>query len=221
MAIVGAIEAELQGSSEYVTGGIGPFFKAERVEAPFGVGEFLSRALRGFRRVGDFGVANLFVDEEDLLLDQEDEIGLDEALALVEEQAFEEAAAFTVTLTSEDEALAYIFTVDGSSDHELGEPSFTVLVAAEPLESPLDDEDAASVEQEPEEALAEEDAFADPDEPGDAGADELSQVEAFLEKLRRALDSELALRDPEVRVWWEDAPDPRLQAAPIPDAPGL
>ena len=64
MEFIGSIEADFQGATEYSSGGLGPFFKSWRLEAPFSVYELAYRLLGAFQKLGVKRVDALFFDEE-------------------------------------------------------------------------------------------------------------------------------------------------------------
>lgn len=224
MAIIGVIEAELQSSSEEQTGGIGPLFKETRVITPFAVGELASRALRAMQKAGVRSVAALFVGEDDLLAEQEqEEIAVDKALKLIAAGEFdEEAIDFNAMLSHADGDLALSISVEGSAEYEQGEPALAVLVTGTTPE--LDEGPAVEGEwQEEVDVEVDEGAGLPEGEPVvlELAPDYLAQMEAFLERLRSELDKELALLDPDVRVWEEETADPARELGGRSSIPGV
>jgi hypothetical protein len=209
MAIIGVIEAELQSSTEEQSGGIGPLFKETRVVTPFAVGELATRALKAMQKVGVESVAALFVGEDDLLAEEEDEeIAIGRALKLIEGGDFgEDAIDFSAVLPHLHQDLDLSITVEGSAEYEQGEPALAVLATGTELEP--EGGEAASEEDWEEGAL--EDGIEDraPDEPivTTLAPDYQAQMQTFLERLRVELDKELALAEPDLRVWEEETAD--------------
>jgi hypothetical protein len=209
MAIIGVIEAELQASTKEESGGIGPLFKQTRIVGPFAVTEMAARTLRAMKKAGAESVAALFVGEHDLMAEQDDEeIAVDAALKLVEaEDLDDEAADFSAMLSHVHQDLECSISIEGSAEHEEGEPALAVLVTG--------------VELEPEGAVGGRDATDGGGDATDAGPvdesdepavtalapDYQSQMETLLERLRAELDKEVALLEPDVRVWEEETAD--------------
>jgi hypothetical protein len=193
--LIGSIEADFQGSTEYSTGGIGPLFKSTRLEAPFPVHELAYRILGAFQKLGVHRVDALFFDEEAIYQDpegEEDNIG-----AIIEDLGAEPGedayASLHITLTFDDEAFAHTISVEAAADHSVDEYGMRVVDTAEPLDAPVDVEDEgawdavagrlAAMEAEDEEARL------------------LQQLEAFLERVQAELHKELALDEPELALW--------------------
>ena len=196
MAIIGVIETELRASSRHESGGLGPLFKKTTVVAPFEAGEFLSRTLRAFERLGGMSVVNLFIDDEDLLTEEHgDEVTIAQAREVLDASFARDGREFTVMFAHRDRTHEYTISAEGSTEHELGDPTFVVLAT---LGLPVTDEDAGDLDQI---ELAE-------DEDADEGEDGLALVEALLRRLLGELDKELALADPDLRVWDEDVGNP-------------
>ena len=206
MAILGVIEAEVQASTEEKFGGIGPLFQKTWVRTPFSAPEFLARALRAFQKAGVGSVAALFVGDEDLLADIDDEeVALDVAIERVQGSFFDDTLVFSAMLTQREGALLHVISAEGTTEYELGEPALVVLDTAtvEPEES-----EPAAEEWEkddgPELAPAEDDLLWDEED----GPDYVALVEAFMQRLLGELNKELALLEPDVEVWEEDVADP-------------
>jgi len=199
MAIIGVIEAELQGSTRHESGGIGPLFKKTTVVAPFETGEFLSRTLTALGKLEGMTVANLFVDEEDLLLEEEDdEISIAAAQEIVDGSFLDDANEFAVMCAYSQDDLSYTITAEGSREHDEGDPTFVVLAS---LALPTWEEREAAFGEE-ELAPVEDDVTFDDDEDDDF--DYEARMEKLMQRLQRELDKELALADAYLRVWDEE-----------------
>ncbi len=210
MALIGVIEAELQASSREKAGGFGPLFQKTWVRTPFRTGEFLSRTLRAFQKLGTASVASLFAGDEDLLAGLDDEeVAIGNAIDLVEGLFDDDVADFSIMLTHTEDGLAYVTSVEGSAEHELGDPALAVLVNATVAEPEESDREPSEVDD-ADEMYSEQD-----EERQEEGPDDWALLEAFLHRLQGELDRELALLEPDVRIWEEDTPDPAdLRAGP-------
>lgn len=197
MTIVGVLDADLQGATEYRAGGIGPLFGETRVEERFSIQEFLNRVLRACRATGITEVISLFIDEDEVYRAAEDETdNLERVLSITRDEAVHEAAAsFVLMLAYEADGLVHVISVEGSTDHPVDEPAITVLDTAWVPGSEEDEEEGgweaeADVDEEAEEPARVRD---------ESAGEEL--VEAFLERLLGELTRELALSEPEIDVW--------------------
>jgi hypothetical protein len=224
MTFVGLLEADLQGASEYKTGGIGPLFRETRAEEPLSLSEFLSRITRGLRKAGVRSVVALFIDDAEVYTDPEagEEDNLDAVLAAANNA--DDGTSFYLMLVHEDDELSHVITAEGAVDHPADEAALTVLDLAR-----FRDESAVDDEEE------EEDEGEDSEEGGEPADDGLPDiilderdgealVEAFLQKLLGKLHKELALDQPELETWtdWEGAYDPeRNYSSAIPGGTGV
>jgi hypothetical protein len=207
MPITGVIETEVQASTEEQAGGVGPFFKKTRVRAPFRAPEFLARVLRAAQKAGIGSVAALFVGEEDLLGDLDDEeVAIDVAIERVEGSFFDDTSVFSAMLTHREGGLLHVISAEGTTEYDLGEPALVVLDTATPDEA----EEAAPATEDWEEedegapAPAEDDLLWEEEE----APDYVAQVETFLRRLLGEMDKELALLEPDLAVWEEEVADP-------------
>jgi hypothetical protein len=208
MAIIGVIEAELQASTRHESGGIGPLFKKNIVVAPFETGEFLSRTLTALGKIEGLTVANLFVDEEDLLAEEEeDEISVAAAQEIVDASFLDDADEFTVMCAYREGNLTYTVSAEGSREHDEGDPTLVVLASLvlPPWEEQgVYDEEEEPLEEGDELAPVEDDlTFVDEED----GPDYIAKMEALMQRLQREVDKELALADPDLRVWNEEVGD--------------
>lgn len=240
MRIVGTIESDLVGATEYQEGGIGPFFGSMRIQEALSVEELLYRFVRALERVEPVRVLSLYLDDAEVFRDIEGEGGdegtkpkgaLDighEALSQMEE----EPAYVGLTVAHEDKQFYHVIFIEATTDHEVDEAPLSVLDTAEVLEDaePLggaetetiaDDKPASDAEPD----IAPEDIEFD-DEPDIAQEDSAGYEDAlfaFLEKLQAHLAKELQLSEPEIDVWTDYTGEYELQQAlqPPPLAPGM
>ena len=197
-AFVGCLEADLQGASEYQSGGVGPLFRETRREAPFSLLELLKRTLDALRKAGLTSAVTLFIDELEIYTAEEESAdNLDEVLAAAQDAVAEdEGISCYVMLTHEDDALAHTLTVEASVDHPADEAAITVLDVATPLDEDgwveADEDDSG----EPLQPVGDDVTFVEEDElAGEA------LVESFLLRLLDELDKALALDAPELETW--------------------
>ena len=225
MNFVGALDANLQGATEYKAGGIGPLFGEVRTEEPFPLPELLSRTLHALRKAGVTSVVTLFVDDQEVYTDEEPAAdNLDAVLAAVGGAGdLAAAGSFYLMLAHEDDELAHIITVEASVDHPADEAGLTVLDTARLL-----DESPAEAEEDVEEAVEDDEADLEDDTEPDIvdidDSDGEALVEAFLRRLEQELHKELALDQPELEVWtdWEGEYDPALRySSALPGVPGI
>jgi hypothetical protein len=183
---VGTLEADLQGSSEYHEGGVGPLFRATRRQGPFALRELLDRTVDALRSADITYAVTLFIDDVEVYTagDDETDDNLDAALDAAHGVLSGDAGvSFYLMLEHEDDELAHVITVEASADY----PEDGAAGEAE-----ADEED---------EALSDEDLIdLDADAP-----DGEALVEAFLRRLLPRLEKELALQDAELETWtdWE------------------
>jgi hypothetical protein len=207
MNVVGLLEADIQGSTEYRAGGIGPFFTQSRLEGPFPLEELIARSLRALRRAGVTEAVSLFVDEAEAFRGDDDSgaDSLDAVLASARETAegLEGGTSFYLMLTFDDDHFEHVITVEGAVDHPSDEAGMTILDTARPI-----DEKAG---------VFDEDTDIDLDAP-----DNEELIEQFLDKLLQAFDKELALSDPELEVWtdWDGEYDREQLGTPAISVPG-
>jgi hypothetical protein len=196
MELIGSIEADFQGASEYSSGGIGPLFKSTRIEAPFAVHELAYRILGAFQKLGVKRVDALFFDEQPVYQDPEGEE--DNIAAIIEdlgaEPADDEYTSLYITLTHDDETFAHTFSVEASADYPDDEFGLRVVDTAQPLDDePIDLEDEGAAD-----AVADRLAAMEADDREDKL---LAQLEAFLKRVQAGLHKELALEEPELALW--------------------
>ena len=204
MAVIGMIDSELRGAKEYKAGGLPPFRKT-RVRGPFPVHEFLERACRALEKLGVTSVVSLFVDE--LVVYQEPEgkeANLEHVLALARGKSsdLEAATSFHIMLMHADENFTHVISLEGSIDHAVDAPAISVVDIAR-SETEEGDEgqqpDASDVEVGAGEVLEPPEFEYEEAEDEVRSEDEL-RMDAFLERLLRELDRELALDEPETEV---------------------
>ena len=204
MAVIGMIDAELRGAKEYKAGGLPPFRKT-RVRGPFPVHEYLERACRALEKLGVTSVVSLFVDELAVYQEPEGkEANLEEVLALARGRSsdLEAATSFHIMLMHADEDFTHVISLEGSIDHVVGASAISVVdIARSETEEAGEGEqpDASAVEVGAGEAL-EPSEFEYEESEDEVRSDEEVRMEAFLERLLRELDRELALDEPETEV---------------------
>lgn len=195
MELIGSIEADFQGSTDYSMGGIGPLFRSTRTEAPFTVHELAYRILGAFQKVGVRRVDALFFDEEAIYQDPEGEE--DNIDAIVERLGAGpgegEYASLYLTLTLDDETFAHTISVEAAADYPADEFGLRVVDTAEPFDEPVDLEDEGAAD-----AVARRLATMEADEEED---ELLALLEAFLQRVQTELHKELALAGPELALW--------------------
>jgi hypothetical protein len=199
MQIIGTLEANFQGGREYSAGGVGPLFRAQRIEEPYSVWEMLSRCVEALAKLDVLDVVSLFIDAEEIPLpefedeeengdlggadesadkpaDDDDYVEFDLADEAQRNYSGEDATSFHLVLTYDDDTFSHLITVEASVDHPSDEAAISVLDRA----TPMDDEVAYDGE--------------------DALQDALEQ---FLMRLESELNKELALEAPEKEIWTE------------------
>ena len=219
-AFVGCLEADLQGASEYQSGGVGPLFRETRREAPFSLLELLKRTLDALRKAGLTNAVTLFIDELEIYTAEEESAdNLDEVLAAAQDAVAEdEGISFYVMLTHQDDALAHTLTVEASVDHPADEAAITVLDVATPLDEDgwveADEDDSG----EPLQPVGDDVTFVEEDE-----LDGEALVESFLLRLLDELDKALALDAPELETWidWDNQHAGLGYGKAVPDTPGV
>jgi hypothetical protein len=209
MAVIGMIDAELRGAKEYKTGGLPPF-RRTRVRGPFPVHEFLERACRALEKLGVTSVVSLFVDELAVYQEPEGkEANLEDVLALARGKSsdMEAATSFHIMLMHADEDLTHVISMEGSIDHVVEAPAISVVDIARSATEEEDEgaeSDASAVEVsagealEPSEVEYEEVEYEEPED--EVRSEDEVRMDAFLERLVRELDRELALDEPETEV---------------------
>lgn len=196
MELIGSIEADLQGATEYATGGIGPLFRSWRLEAPFAIHELATRILGAFQKIGVKRVEALFFDEEPICQDPE---GEEDNIATVledlgAEPGDDEFTSLYITLTHEDKTFAHTISVEASADYPADEFGLRVVDTAQTLDDePVDLEDENAWN-----AVADRLAAMEAD---DREHKLLGQLETFLKRVQAGLHKELALDEPEVSLW--------------------
>ena len=219
-AFVGCLEADLQGASEYQSGGVGPLFRETRREAPFSLLELLKRTLDALRKAGLTSAVTLFIDELDnYTAEEESADNLDEVLAAAQDAVAEDQGiSFYVMLTHEDDALAHTITVEASVDHPADEAAITVLDVATPLDEDGWVEAGEDDSGEPLQPVGDDVTFVEEDE-----LDGEALVESFLLRLLDELDKALALDAPELETWidWGGQHAGLGYGSAVPDAPGV
>jgi len=198
MELIGSIEADFQGATEYSIGGLGPFFKSWRLEAPFGVQELAYRLLGAFQKLGVKRVDALFFDDEAVYHDPEgEEDNIDVILEDLgaEPGDDEESASLYMTLTHDDETFAHTISVEASSDYPIAEFGLRVVDTAQQLEDdePVDLEDETAWDAVSDRLAAM--------EAEDEEARLLGLLETFLKRVQAELHKELALDEPELALW--------------------
>ena len=219
-AFVGCLEADLQGASEYQSGGVGPLFRETRREAPFSLLEFLKRTLDALRKAGLTSAVTLFIDELEIYTaGEESDNNLDEVLAAAQDAVAEdEGVSFYLSLTHEHDAMAHAIIVEASVDHPADEAAITVLDVATPLDEDgwveADEDDPG----EPLQPVGDDVTFVEEDE-----WDGEALVESFLLRLLDELDKALALDEPELETWidWDNQHAGLGYGKAVPDTPGV
>lgn len=206
---VGCLEADLQASAEYSAGGVGPFLRQARSQGPYELPELLTRSAAALKRLGIVTALNLFVDEDEIYVADDDATGdtLEAVLDAARRADLEGTIAFYLKLAYLDKNFVHTITVEASVDHPADEAALTVLDIATPLED------------------ADEELVGDVDESKDyeENLDNIELLEDLLGRVQDAFDRELALTEPEIDVWidWEGAYTGLGYSGPFPGLPGL
>lgn len=204
MNVVGLLEADFQGGREYTAGGMGPLFREKRMEERYSVWELLARCADALAKLNIVDVVSLFIDDEEIIFpepeageaeakdtsggvpDEDDTIEFD--IADEAQRAYGEGdpLSFLLLLTYDDEQFSHVISIEASSDHAFDEAAMSVLDRATPVAEDEYDADGALQDA----------------------------IEAFLQKLQAELDKELALQEPEIDIWYEDAVQEGLTGEP-------
>ena len=207
ITVVGLLEADLPGAIEYKEGGVGPLFREARVEEPFALYEFLSRAIDALKKLGITDAISCYIDDVELFRDDEDseENGFDIVLRNAREATAEGGGiSFYLMLSHHDKQLSHVITFEASVDHPADEAALSVLDTARLIDDE-DEEDEPQLEEPAEGPLQPVDddvTFFD-----DRAAQAEDLVEEFLQRLLDQLEKELGVSEPEIDVWtdWEGA----------------
>ena len=195
MEIIGTLEADFQGGREYSAGGVGPLFRAQRIEEQYSIWEMLSRCVDALSKMEILDVLSLFIDEEEIVLpeleddegvedegeadgeaDEDDYVEFDLADEAQRSYSGEDGVSFHLMLTYEDDTFSHQITIEASVDHPNDEAAISVLDRATPMDDEVD--------------FDEEDALQD-------------ALDQFLMRLEAELNKELALEAPEKEIWTE------------------
>jgi hypothetical protein len=237
MTYVGLLEADLQGSIDYKSGGIGPLFQDARTEEPIDLDEFLSRVIKACHKIGVRSAVSLFVDDQEIYSDPDagEEDNLDAVLRNARDAGISGGTSFYLMLAGEDKEMSHVITVEASVDHPADEAALSVLDLARFIDGSDADDDEGDEEDD-----ADDSDNVDADNDDASGGDEAiddslpditfderdgeALVETFMQKVLSALQKELALDDPEIETWtdWDGEYDPdRFLSSALPGGLGL